>query len=89
MPIMTGSRFFAEAMRGPGVSHLFFVPTMMLPAAISSHSLSLLVMFYHIPSLVRVTLHTLSLTGRLSRHPPICRLSRLGVGSESFPLGPA
>ncbi len=32
MPIMTGSRFFAEAMRGHGVSHLFFVPTMMLPA---------------------------------------------------------
>ena len=32
MPIMTGSRFFAEAMRGHGVSHIFFVPTMMLPA---------------------------------------------------------
>ncbi len=35
MPIMTGSRFFAEAMRGPGVSQLFFVPTAMLPEAIS------------------------------------------------------
>ena len=39
MPIMTDSRFFAEAMRGHSVSHLFFVPTVMLPAAISSHSL--------------------------------------------------
>lgn len=27
MPRMTGSRFFAEAMKGYGVSHLFFVPS--------------------------------------------------------------
>jgi acetolactate synthase-1/2/3 large subunit len=32
MPRMTGNRYFAEMMRGYGVSHLFFVPTMMLPA---------------------------------------------------------
>lgn len=32
MPDMTGSRFFAEAMRGHSVSHLFFVPTILLPA---------------------------------------------------------
>jgi acetolactate synthase-1/2/3 large subunit len=29
---MTGSRFFAEAMKGYGVTHLFFVPTIMIPA---------------------------------------------------------
>src|ERR671918_929758 len=32
MPMMTGSRFFAEAMQAYGVTHIFFVPTMLLPA---------------------------------------------------------
>src|SRR5256712_13825663 len=32
MPKMTGDRYFAEAMRGYGVTHLFFVPTIILPA---------------------------------------------------------
>jgi acetolactate synthase I/II/III large subunit len=32
MPKMTGSQFFAEAMQRYGVTHVFFVPTIMLPA---------------------------------------------------------
>ncbi|HWP59226.1 MAG TPA: thiamine pyrophosphate-binding protein [Candidatus Acidoferrales bacterium] len=32
MPRMTGSKFFAEAMRAYGVSHLFFMPTIIIPA---------------------------------------------------------
>jgi acetolactate synthase I/II/III large subunit len=32
MPRMTGDRYFAEAMRASGVTHVFFVPTIMLPA---------------------------------------------------------
>src|SRR6266540_596928 len=32
MARMTGNRYFAEAMQAYGVSHVFFVPTMMLPA---------------------------------------------------------
>src|SRR5215204_1429264 len=32
MPRMTGSRYFAEMMQGYGVTHIFFVPTMLLPA---------------------------------------------------------
>lgn len=32
MPRMTGNRYFAEAMRSYGVSHLFYVPTIMDPA---------------------------------------------------------
>ena len=32
MPRMTGSQFFAETMRAYGVSHIFFVPTIVLPA---------------------------------------------------------
>ena len=34
MPRMTGNRFFAEAMRGYGVSHLFYVTSIMDPAMI-------------------------------------------------------
>ena len=32
MPKMTGSRFFAEALQSYGVTPVFFVPTIMLPA---------------------------------------------------------
>lgn len=32
MPRMTGSRFFAETLHGYGVSHVFFVPTILTPA---------------------------------------------------------
>jgi acetolactate synthase I/II/III large subunit len=32
MPEMSGSRFFAETVQGYGVSHLFFVPTILTPA---------------------------------------------------------
>jgi hypothetical protein len=32
MAPITGSRFFAEAMQAYAVSHIFFVPTMLLPA---------------------------------------------------------
>jgi acetolactate synthase I/II/III large subunit len=32
MPRMTGNRFFAEAVRASGTTHVFFVPTIMLPA---------------------------------------------------------
>src|SRR5918992_5595754 len=32
MPQMTGTRYFAEAIRGYGVSHVFFVPTILTPA---------------------------------------------------------
>ena len=30
MPKMTGARYFAEAMQGYGVSHIFFVPAFIL-----------------------------------------------------------
>jgi hypothetical protein len=32
MPTMTGSRFFAQAMQAYGITHVFFVPTIMLQA---------------------------------------------------------
>ena len=32
MPRMTGNRFFAEAVHAYGITHVFFVPTIMLPA---------------------------------------------------------
>ena len=32
MPSMKGSRYFAEAMKAYGVTHLFFVPTILIPA---------------------------------------------------------
>jgi acetolactate synthase I/II/III large subunit len=35
VPVMTGSRFFAEALRGYGVTHVFFVPAI-LPDAMAA-----------------------------------------------------
>src|SRR5437667_81339 len=32
MPRMTGNRYFAEAVHAYGLTHVFFVPTIMLPA---------------------------------------------------------
>ena len=32
MPRMTGNRSFAEAVHAYGTTHVFFVPTIMLPA---------------------------------------------------------
>src|SRR2546428_13587016 len=32
MPRMTGNRYFAEAVHAYGTTHVFFVPTIMLPA---------------------------------------------------------
>ena len=32
MPRMTGNRYFAEAVHAAGATHVFFVPTIMLPA---------------------------------------------------------
>ena len=32
MPRMTGNRYFAEAVHAAGITHVFFVPTIMLPA---------------------------------------------------------
>ncbi len=32
MPVMTGSKFFAEAMKGYGITHVFFMPTIIIPA---------------------------------------------------------
>jgi acetolactate synthase-1/2/3 large subunit len=29
---MTGNRYFAEAVRAHGLTHVFFVPTIMIPA---------------------------------------------------------
>ena len=32
MPKMTGSRLFAEMLKGHGVTHVFFVPTILMDA---------------------------------------------------------
>lgn len=48
MPLMTGSRYFAEAMQAYGVSHLFLVPTILTPALAEMEGMGI----------TRVTAHT-------------------------------
>ena len=39
MPKMTGSKLFAEMMRGYGITHVFFVPTILMKALAEMESL--------------------------------------------------
>src|SRR4051794_12082150 len=48
MPLLTGSRYFAEAMQAYGVSHLFLVPTILTPALAEMEGMNI----------TRVTTHT-------------------------------
>ena len=41
MPKMTGSKLFAEMMRGYGVTHVFFVPTILMKALAEMESLGI------------------------------------------------
>ena len=54
MPIMTDSRFFAEAIRGHGVSHLFFCAHCDAACGNFKPLPQTLVTFYHLPFSVGV-----------------------------------
>ena len=78
MALMTGSRFFAEAMQAYGVTHIFFVPTMLLPALAEMEDMNIR----------RVTTHGEKAAAymadgyaRASHRPGICMAQTIGAAN--------
>ena len=82
MPRMTGNRYFAEAVHAAGITHVFFVPTIMLPAMADMEDMGIR----------RVVTHGEKAAGymadgyaRASRRPGLC-LSQT-IGSANLAAG--
>src|ERR671939_158987 len=80
MPTMTGSRYFAEALHGYGVTHVFFVPTMLLHAMAEMEDLQ--------PAITRVVTHGEKSAAymadgyaRASGRPGICMAQTIGAAN--------
>src|SRR5947209_4525073 len=80
MPTMTGSRYFAEALHGYGVSHVFFVPTMLLHAMAEMEDLE--------PGITRIVTHGEKAAAymadgyaRASGRPGICMSQTIGAAN--------
>src|SRR5438093_5779031 len=78
MALMTGSRFFAQAMQAYGVTHIFFVPTMLLPALAEMEDLGIR----------RVTTHGEKAAAymadgyaRAAHRPGICMAQNIGAAN--------
>ena len=78
MARMSGSRFFAEAMQAYGVTHIFFVPTMLLPALAEMEDMNIR----------RVTTHGEKAAAymadgyaRASHRPGICMSQTIGAAN--------
>jgi acetolactate synthase-1/2/3 large subunit len=72
---MTGNRYFAEAMQAYGVSHLFFVPTMMLPAMAEMESMGITRVVTHGE---KAAAYMADGYARASRRPGICLAQNIG-----------
>jgi len=75
VPVMKGSRYFAEAMKAYGVTHLFFVPTILIPAMAELED----------SEIVRVTCHDEKAAAymadgfaRAGRRPGVCLAQNVG-----------
>jgi len=78
MPVTTGSRYFAEAMRAYGVTHVFLVPTIVTPALAEMEGMDI----------TRVTAHAEKAAvymadgyARASHRPGICGAQTIGAAN--------
>ena len=78
MPVTTGSRYFAEAMQAYGVTHVFFVPTIVTPALAEMEGMDI----------TRVTAHAEKAAvymadgyARASHRPGICGAQTIGAAN--------
>jgi acetolactate synthase I/II/III large subunit len=75
MARMTGNRYFAEALQAYGVSHLFFVPTMMLPAMAEMEDMNITRVVTHGE---KAAAYMADGYARASRRPGICLAQNIG-----------
>src|SRR5437016_14382635 len=75
MPRMTGNRYFAEALRAHEISHLFFVPTMMLPAMAAMEDMGIRRVVTHGE---KAAAYMADGYARASRRPGLCLAQTIG-----------
>jgi acetolactate synthase-1/2/3 large subunit len=75
---MTGSRFFAEAMQAYGVTHIFFVPTMLLPALAEMEDMNIRRVMTHGE---KAAAYMADGYARASRRPGICMAQNVGAAN--------
>jgi len=78
MALMTGSRFFAEAMQAYGVTHIFFVPTMLLPAMAEMEDMNIRRVVTHGE---KAAAYMADGYARASRRPGICMAQNVGAAN--------
>jgi acetolactate synthase-1/2/3 large subunit len=78
MAVMTGSRFFAEAMQAYGVTHIFFVPTMLLPAMAEMEDMNIRRVVTHGE---KAAAYMADGYARASRRPGICMAQNVGAAN--------
>ena len=78
MPQMTGSRYFAEMMHGYGVTHIFFVPTMLLPALAEMEDMGIRRVMTHGE---KAAAYMADGYARASGRPAICMAQAIGAAN--------
>src|SRR4030095_1127374 len=79
MPRMTGDRYFAEAVHAYGATHVFFVPTIMLPAMAEMEDMGIRRVVTHGE---KAAAYMADGYARASRRPGICLAQN--IGSKKF-----
>ena len=82
MPRMTGNRYFAEAVHAAGITHVFFVPTIMLPAMADMEDMGIRRVVTHGE---KAAAYMADGYARASRQPGLC-LSQT-IGSANLAAG--
>jgi acetolactate synthase I/II/III large subunit len=78
MALMTGSRFFAETMHAYEVTHIFFVPTMLLPAMAEMEDMNIRRIVTHGE---KAAAYMADGYARASRKPGICMAQNIGAAN--------
>src|SRR5256884_2103259 len=82
MPRMTGNRYFAEAVHAYGTTHVFFVPTIMLPAMAEMEDMGIRRVMTHGE---KAAAYMADGYARASRRRGICMAQN--VGAANLPAG--
>lgn len=78
MPEMSGSKYFAEAMKGYGLSHVFFVPTIVTPALAEMDRLGVTAVMTHGE---KAAAYMADGFARISRRPGVCMAQTIGAAN--------
>src|SRR6266436_294038 len=80
MPRMTGNRYFSEAVHAHGITHVFFVPTIMLPAMAEMEDMGIRRVVAHGE---KAAAYMADGYARASRRPGFCLAQTIGSANLS------